>query len=379
MGRQRIVLLLLWIDLPSTATIVVPQDFPEDEKKVEDVLSTHRIAETKATGISRSLSYKNDRVVNKPVNMNNSSPQLQTEHQTEFIDSGLGESNNMRTTSDLGLGCKRRSSSLSLEMPEFCDHYRCILSPNAPPSRASSALSECDDPWTRQNGSQSPFKFEDHCKEAIKHNQESTNSAENTAENTSDTQVAPPPHKEVKRSKVTVSSFLRSRLKIAYPKHRDSSSFAKTENSSTDSVKQQCNNTNNSNKNNNGNNFKYRKNSTNHTSMRDRFIWFQNQKSVEKGKVERRKRRRARKALRMISFILGAFVICWTPYHIIILIKGFCDIPSENYSCIDVHLYNFAYYMCYMNSPINPFCYAMANIAFKRAFLRILNGDFRIT
>lgn len=50
-------------------------------------------------------------------------------------------------------------------MPEFCDHYRCILSPNAPPSRASSVLSECDDPWTRRNGSQSPFKFEDHCKE----------------------------------------------------------------------------------------------------------------------------------------------------------------------------------------------------------------------
>lgn len=114
------------------------------------------------------------------------------------------------------------------------------------------------------------------------------------------------------------------------------------------------------------------------SSIRDRFFLFQNWKSAEKHKTERRKRRRARKALRMISFILGAFVICWTPFHIVIIIKGFCDIPSEGYSCIDVHLFNFAYYMCYMNSPINPFCYAMANITFKRAFLRILRGDFGI-
>ncbi|VDM18335.1 unnamed protein product [Hydatigera taeniaeformis] len=324
--------------------------------------------------------YKTDKSVNKQVNMNNSSPQLQAEHQTEFIDSGLGESNNMRTTSDLGLGCKRRSSSLSLEMPEFCDHYRCILSPNAPPSRASSVFSECDDPWTRQNGSKSSFRFEDHCKETRKHKQEGTNSAVDTTENTSDTRQALPSHKEGKRSRLTVPSFLRSRLKIANSKRKESSSFARTENSSTDSVKQQYNNpNNNNNKNNTNNDTKSRKNVFNQSSIRDRFIWFQNQKSVEKGKVERRKRRRARKALRMISFILGAFVICWTPYHIIILIKGFCDIPSQNYSCINVHLYNFAYYMCYMNSPINPFCYAMANIAFKRAFIRILNGDFRIT
>ncbi|EUB64484.1 Muscarinic acetylcholine receptor M5 [Echinococcus granulosus] len=344
----------------------------------KDAEQPNHLASQKLDAKDADLSHKNDSGLNKQVNMNSSLPQLQTEHQTEFIDSGLGESNNMRTTSDLGLGCKQRSSSLSLEMPEFCDHYRCILSPNAPPSRGSSVLSESIDPWTRQNGSKSPSKFEGHCKETLKNNQKNIDRTENTTGNTSETRPTLQPHKEEKKSKAMVPSFLRLRLKIVKPKRKESSSFAKTENSSTDSAKPQGNNDSKNNHDSN-NNSASRKNVTNQGSIRDRFVWFRNQKSAEKGKVERRKRKRARKALRMISFILGAFVICWTPYHIIIIIKGFCDIPSQGYSCIDVHLYNFAYYMCYMNSPINPFCYAMANIAFKRAFLRILDGDFRKT
>ncbi|VDD77623.1 unnamed protein product [Mesocestoides corti] len=86
---------------------------------------------------------------------------------------------------------------------------------------------------------------------------------------------------------------------------------------------------------------------------------------------------RARKALKTISFILGAFVICWIPYHIVILIKGFCDDPGRDYTCVNHHLYSVTYWMCYMNSPINPFCYALANAQFKQAFLRILRLDLK--
>ena len=91
-------------------------------------------------------------------------------------------------------------------------------------------------------------------------------------------------------------------------------------------------------------------------------------KRKNKVSIKKRKQNRARKALRTISFILGAFVICWTPYHVIVLVDSFCE------SCyINDTLYKFSYWLCYMNSPLNPFCYALANPQFKKSFLRILN------
>nr|QQY02607.1 putative muscarinic acetylcholine (GAR) receptor-2 [Cryptocotyle lingua] len=92
--------------------------------------------------------------------------------------------------------------------------------------------------------------------------------------------------------------------------------------------------------------------------------------------LDSQNRRHARKALRTISFILGAFMICWTPYHIIMMIKGFCDDFETHTSCVSHHLYSLTYWLCYMNSPINPFCYALSNASFRRTFFRILRGNF---
>ncbi|XP_013772215.1 muscarinic acetylcholine receptor M2-like [Limulus polyphemus] len=98
-------------------------------------------------------------------------------------------------------------------------------------------------------------------------------------------------------------------------------------------------------------------------------------KSTEK-RQKSKSENRARKALRTISFILGAFVLCWTPYHICALVEGFCSNPS---GCVNYHLFYLTYFLCYANSPVNPFCYAMANQQFKKAFYRILKGDFHRT
>ncbi|XP_014254442.1 muscarinic acetylcholine receptor M3 [Cimex lectularius] len=94
------------------------------------------------------------------------------------------------------------------------------------------------------------------------------------------------------------------------------------------------------------------------------------QGSRQKSKSENR----ARKAFRTISFILGAFVACWTPYHILALVEGFCSNPP----CTNEHLFMFSYFLCYANSPMNPFCYALANHQFKKTFTRLLKGDFHM-
>ncbi|RZB40967.1 muscarinic acetylcholine receptor gar-2, partial [Asbolus verrucosus] len=93
------------------------------------------------------------------------------------------------------------------------------------------------------------------------------------------------------------------------------------------------------------------------------------------GRQKSKSENRARKALRTISFILGAFVICWTPYHIFALVEGFCSEPP----CVNGHVYMFSYFLCYANSPLNPFCYALANQQFKKTFTRILKGDLHMT
>ncbi|XP_058056244.1 muscarinic acetylcholine receptor gar-2 [Anopheles bellator] len=93
------------------------------------------------------------------------------------------------------------------------------------------------------------------------------------------------------------------------------------------------------------------------------------------GRQKSKSENRARKAFRTISFILGAFVACWTPYHVLALVVGFCSTPP----CVNEHLFMFSYFLCYANSPMNPFCYALANQQFKKTFTRILRGDLHMT
>ncbi|UJR36950.1 hypothetical protein I4U23_029659 [Adineta vaga] len=85
---------------------------------------------------------------------------------------------------------------------------------------------------------------------------------------------------------------------------------------------------------------------------------------------------KARKALRTITVIMGAFVLCWTPWHIHTIIQTFCRTCRESI-VFNTYLFHACYYLCYLNSPINPFCYALANRQFKKTYKRLLKFDFR--
>ncbi|KAL0962176.1 hypothetical protein UPYG_G00336690 [Umbra pygmaea] len=78
------------------------------------------------------------------------------------------------------------------------------------------------------------------------------------------------------------------------------------------------------------------------------------------------KDRNMRRITRMVLVIIAAFIICWTPIHIFIIVKTMVEIDSKN------PFVKASWHLCialgYMNSSLNPVLYAFLDENFKRCF-----------
>ncbi|XP_070541236.1 dopamine receptor 1-like [Ptychodera flava] len=74
------------------------------------------------------------------------------------------------------------------------------------------------------------------------------------------------------------------------------------------------------------------------------------------------------KAAITLGFIMGTFLICWSPFFLMNIIASLCA------SCVSPILYATLTWLGYFNSTLNPIIYSIFNRDFREAFRRILRG-----
>lgn len=100
-------------------------------------------------------------------------------------------------------------------------------------------------------------------------------------------------------------------------------------------------------------------------------------KAAKKKKKKTQERKQDRKAAKTLSAILLAFIITWTPYNVLVLVQTIATCSDDQ--CIPRELWDLAYYLCYINSTVNPLCYALCNASFRRTYVRILTCKWHTT
>ena len=75
---------------------------------------------------------------------------------------------------------------------------------------------------------------------------------------------------------------------------------------------------------------------------------------------------RERRVILLLKCILICFIVLWLPYSLIVVVVALSKIQLP--SCVWI----ISYWLCYLNSTANPFCYGLCNENFRRTFKTIL-------
>ncbi|XP_065345524.1 muscarinic acetylcholine receptor DM1 [Cloeon dipterum] len=89
---------------------------------------------------------------------------------------------------------------------------------------------------------------------------------------------------------------------------------------------------------------------------------------LKKKKKKSNEKKADKKAAKTLSAILSVFIISWLPYNVLVLLKPLTSCED----CISQGVWDFFYFFCYINSTINPFCYALCNETFRKTYIKII-------